>query len=98
MVSRVNRTFFKVSVRERCASRVRVSGVQPAQPARDPALDIRDLHLGAAAALPAELLLSGGYREQLSTEQNAVVLVAVAAVVINEAVEEVLREVLHLAR
>ena len=65
---------------------------------RDPALDIWDFHLGAAAALPAELLLGRGYREQLSAEQHTVVLVAFTAVVIDEAVEKVLGKVLHLAR
>jgi hypothetical protein len=71
--------------------------VEPAQPARNPALDIRDFHLGAAATFPAELLLGRGYREQFSPEQYSIVLVADTTIVIDEAMEEVLGKMLHLA-
>jgi hypothetical protein len=42
------------------------------------------------------LLLGGGYREQLSPEQHSVVLIAVATIVIDEAMEEVFGKMLHL--
>jgi hypothetical protein len=43
------------------------------------------------------LFLGGGYREQFSPEQYSVVLIADATIVIDEAMEEVLGEMLHLA-
>jgi hypothetical protein len=43
------------------------------------------------------LLLGRGYREQFSPEQYSIVLVAVTTIVIDEAMEEVLGKMLHLA-